>query len=309
MTSHPVAGIDLGATNLRTAIGDGTGEILARADRATPDGHGAAVERNISATLNAACTAAQVEPTALRAVGIASIGPMDASEGLVRDPPNIDGVQRIRLTHAVESVTDAPVSVYNDAVAALIAEREGRAPPNTVYLTLSTGIGAGACVDGHVLEGRHGNAAEVGHIVVDAGGSLRCNCGAPGHWEAYCSGTGLPAHAAHVARTTGLNTKHSFSELSTPEVIALVDSDPVADRTLARVARFNALGLGCLVHAYAPEEIVVGGAVGKAARDVVLDPAIELLPEYLAVEPPPVRVTEFEEPALAGALIAARQNR
>lgn len=308
MTPHPVAGIDLGATNLHTAIGDGTGQIIGRVGRSTPGGDGAAVEREIASALEAACTAAEVEPGALASIGIASVGPMDATVGTVLDPPNIEGAERIRLKHAVQSTTDAPVTVYNDAVAALIAEREAGAPPNTVYLTLSTGIGAGACVDGHVLEGRHGNAAEVGHTVVDAGGSLRCNCGVPGHWEAYSSGTALPAHAAHVARTTALDTENTFGELSTPEVIGLVDSDQVADRTLARVARFNAMGLGCLVHAYAPEEIVVGGTVGRAARHVVLDPAIELLPDYLAVEAPAVRVTAFEDPALQGALTAARRT-
>lgn len=303
-----VGGIDLGATNLRVAVADVEGSIVGRAERQTPDGDGDAITTAVTATLRRAADVAGVEPTRLRALGVASVGPLDEEAGVVLDPPNLQGVRRIQLGEAIETFTDAPVVVTNDAIAGLRAERAAGAPPNTIYLTLSTGIGAGACVDGHVLGGRHGNAAEMGHIVVDPGGALECNCGGPGHWEAYCSGTALPDHAAHVARTASVSTALSLETLTTPELVAMADTDDLADRTLTRVARFNAYGLAALVHAFAPSAIRVGGTLGTEASAYVLEPAVEQLPEYLAVDAPDVRVTDLDDPPLRGALLIARET-
>lgn len=305
--SDLVAGIDLGATNLRVAVAERDGTIVARAERTTPDGSGEAVTGALRDSLRRAASTSDVEPTELGAIGIASIGPLDRESGAVIDPPNLQGVSRIPLRTALEAVTEAPVVISNDAIAALRAERAAGAPPNTVYLTLSTGIGAGASVDGHVLSGTRGNAAEMGHIVVDPGGALVCNCGAPGHWEAYCSGIGLPEHAAHVARTTPISTDLSLETISTPQLVEMAETDDLADRTLTRVARFNTFGLAALVHAFAPAAIRVGGTLGREASEYMLEPAVEELPDYLAVDAPSVRLTDIEEPALRGALLLASE--
>jgi len=63
-----------------------------------------------------------------------------------------------------------------------------------VYVTLSTGLGAGVSTGGHLLRGKDGNAAEIGHILVKEGG-LRCGCGNDGCAEAYCSGNGIESNA------------------------------------------------------------------------------------------------------------------
>jgi glucokinase len=301
-----VGGIDLGATNLRVAIADGDGSIVGRSDRTTPEEDGHTVTAAVTSTLRRAADCAGVEPTRLRSIGVASVGPLDRKSGVVLDPPNLRGVRRIELQEALETVAGCPVVLRNDAIAGLRAERTAGAPENTVYLTLSTGIGAGACVDGHVLGGRGGNAAEMGHIVVDPRGALECNCGGSGHWEAYCSGTALPNHAAHVAQTTSLSTALSPETLRTPEIVEMAETDDLASRTLTRVARFNAYGLAALVHAFAPSAIRVGGTLGKEAWEYVVEPAVEQLPAYLAVDTPTVRLTDFDDPALRGALIFAR---
>lgn len=302
-----LGGIDLGATNLRVAIADREGSIVGRTDRKTPDGDGEAVTAAVTEALRQVADTVDVDLTRLDAIGVASVGPLDQEAGVVLDPPNIQGASRIHLRDALETVTDCPVVLTNDAIAALQAERAAGAPQNTVYLTLSTGIGAGACVDGHVLRGERGNAAEIGHIVVDPGGALACNCGARGHWEAYCSGTALPAHAAHVARTASVSTALSLESLTTPELVEMADVDDLADRTLTRVARFNAYGLAALVHAFAPATIRVGGTLALEASEYVLEPAVEHLPAYLAVDTPTVRLTDLDDPGLRGALIIARK--
>lgn len=301
-----VGGVDLGATRVRAAVAEPDGTLLARAERDTPAGDGATVADAVAATLEAACTDAGLTPRALAAVGAGTVGPLaDAGAGVVADPPNLPGVDRLALGDRLRGLTGGPVVVHNDAVAGLLAERAAGAPPDTVYLTLSTGIGAGASVDGHVLEGQGGNAAEVGHLVVAPDGALRCGCGAVGHWEAYCAGARLPAHARHLARERGVATDLALAELTTERLVAAGAADPLADRVLDRVAHLNAVGLAALVHAYDPALVAVGGGVARHAAGRVLDPAVEALSDHLLVDAPTVRLTTLEGPVLRGALAAA----
>ena len=67
----------------------------------------------------------------------------------------------------------------------------GKGLKNLAYITLSSGVGGGVIVDNVLLIGKDGNAAEIGHMVIDFEGRLACNCGGRGHWEAYCSGAGI----------------------------------------------------------------------------------------------------------------------
>lgn len=296
---RPIAGVDLGATNLRAVV-SGTEGVTGRAERRTPDADGEAVERAIRETLEEAAEAAGLDIASVAAVGVATIGPLTGD--VVTEPPNLRNVQRVRIRAALEEIVDCPIAVRNDAIAGLLAERAAGAPPSTVYLTLSTGIGAGVAVDGHVLIGRHGNAGEVGHVVVDPAGERQCGCGGWGHWEAYASGAALPEMAAHVHERASVETTLDLDAVTTPELVAAAESDPLAARTLERVARYNAFGIASLVHAYAPRLVVVGGSLGRAASEYILEPAVEMLPSYLAVDPPEVRLTELAEPALEGAL-------
>jgi len=215
---------------------------------------------------------------------------------------------RIDVVAAVETTVDCPVTLHNDAIAAVLAERRfADAPENTVYLTVSTGIGAGAVVDGAVLEGARGNAAEVGHVVVDPDGRA-CGCGGHGHWEALCSGAAIP-DVARERHDAGMATDLDPEDLTAADVFAAADEDPLADDVLERVARYNTLGVANLVHAYAPDLVSVGGAVARNNEALVLDPVRERLSDHLAVPVPTLRCTPLGDRAvLRGAVAAALRN-
>lgn len=304
------AGVDLGATNLRAAVADAEGSILGEARRSTPRGpDGRAVTDAVVATLEGACRDAGVGPAELSAVGVASIGPLDRTAGAVVDPPNLpDGVERVDLTAPVaELVGSGRVSLHNDAVAGVLGERQfGDAPDNAVYLTISSGVGAGACVDGHVLAGRNGNAAEMGHLTVDPGGLMPCGCGGAGHWEAYCGGRNLPAYAARLRETEGLETSLPLQDgdIDAADVFAAAGDDPLADVVVERVARWNALGVAALVHAYDPAVVAVGGAVALENERLVVDPIRERVEAHLAVPAPTIRPTTLGESAVVRGAIA-----
>jgi glucokinase len=92
----------------------------------------------------------------------------------------------------------AKVRVENDAIGALEAERrwgalqkDGKPMANCIYLTWSTGIGMGLCVDGHVLHGKNGNAGHAGHFYVSDNTDALCGCGNTGDVEGLVAGNSI----------------------------------------------------------------------------------------------------------------------
>ncbi|MFB6220320.1 MAG: ROK family protein, partial [Halolamina sp.] len=212
---------------------------------------------------------------------------------------------------------EAPVTLHNDADAGLIGERfyAANPPENMAYLTISTGIGAGVAVDGEVLSGVEGNAAEVGHFVVEPGG-LFCGCGGEGHWEAYCAGTSIPQHARSLHESEGIQSNLSLdvAEFGAADVFAAVGEDPLADRTVEACTRYNAIGVANIVHAFAPETIYVGGAVARNNAELVVDPLQERVADRVMTTAPEIRVTSLGDEtvvrgALAAAIITATEDR
>jgi glucokinase len=308
------AGVDLGATHVRAVVGDQTGEVAAMRSAPTPQGpSGIAVTEAILQVLREACDAATVRPGALDAVGIGSFGPLDLAEGIVRDPANLpDTIDRIPLTGPVANLVDSEsVYLHNDTTAGVIGERfySDRNPDDMVYLTISSGIGAGIAVDGSVLAGWDGNAGEVGHMTVDPDGFMTCGCGIDGHWEAYCSGNNIPRYARRRHERDPVDTAIDFGDpdYSAADVFeAAKTGDEFARDVLQRVARWNALGVANLVHAYAPLVIYVGGAVTLNNPDWVLDPIAEELESLVMANVPDVRETQLgEEVVVRGALASA----
>lgn len=298
-------GVDVGATNLRAAVATGELEIVGRADDRTGDGSFAAA---LAGVVRTACDRAGVDPARIDAAGVASVGPFEG-EG-VAEPANLETA--VRPVEPLRDLLDTDrVVLHNDATAGVIGERQfaPSATPNMVYLTLSTGVGAGAVVDGHFLSGHDGNAAEVGHVTVDPDGAMTCGCGAAGHWEAYCSGANIPRYAAHLVADRDVETALPLDgSLTARDVFARAGEDDLADLVIDRVARWNAVGVATVVHTFAPSYVAVGGAVARNNPATVVDPIRRRVPEHLLVEPPEIGLTEVGiDVVLKGALASARR--
>jgi glucokinase len=306
-------GVDLGGTNVRAVVGDETGAVHGVARAATPEGPtGIAVTEAVLDVVRRACADAGVPPAAVRAAGIGSIGPLDLAAGAVTEPANLpDSVERVPLTGPVSELLDTDrVTLHNDTTAGVIGERfySDRNPDDMIYLTISTGIGAGVCVDGDVLTGWDGNAGEIGHLVVDPAGAMTCGCGHDGHWEAYCSGENLPSYARHLHETEGVATELPVSDAAfdAADIFEAAGTDPLADRVVDRVTEWNVLGMTSLVHAYAPLVVFVGGAVALENPAAVLDPLRERLPGRVMTNVPDVRPTTLgDDVVVKGALASA----
>lgn len=309
-----LVGIDLGATNYRVAVAQGD-EVFERRMHPTPETQtGQEITAALLETVEEVCSAADIDNSAIEGVGVGSIGPLDTEGGVVIDPPNLpDSIEGIPLAGPLGDELGSPVQVENDAIAALLAERAELADPpeNMAYVTFSTGVGAGIAVDGTVLRGWGGNAAEVGHYVLDPKSDLVCGCGRRGHWEAFAGGDNIPDHARSL---TDFFEGETALPLDSPDfdaedVFEAAGEDVLADILVHRLERWNALGLADLTHAFAPERISIGGAVALRNPELVIDPLRDRLPELITTRVPAILETPLGEDAvLLGGLELARQS-
>ena len=134
---------------------------------------------------------------AMAAVGISCGGPLDAGAGVLVNPLHLPGWVDVPIVRMAEAEFALPAVLENDATLAALAEQRhgaARGAAAMIYLTISTGIGGGAVIDGRLYRGAAGNGGEFGHLTVVRGGRA-CLCGRNGCLEAYVSGTSIGARA------------------------------------------------------------------------------------------------------------------
>jgi len=307
------AGADLGATHIRAVIGDAEGAVVASFKRDTPRGPtGIDVTEAVLDALRGACEAADVEPSEVVAAGIGSFGPLDLADGAVENPANLpDSIDRIPLIGPVQKLFDTDrVYLHNDANAGLIGERyyADRNPDDMVYLTISSGIGAGVAVDGNVLRGWDGNAGEVGHLTIDPHGFMTCGCGHDGHWEAYCSGDNIPRYATQLHREDPVETALPIDTegFTAADIFEQAGEDEFATHVLDQISHWNAIGVANMVHAFAPLVISIGGGVAINNPDLIMDPIRERLDEMVMANIPDIQLTTHgDDVVVRGALASA----
>jgi len=294
--SERVIAIDLGATWTRVAVATPMGDLLSVSKWPTPR-TSSEIKKSIQACLRKLHSEG-VDRGA--GVGIASVGLLSVKRGMILMAPNIGGI-RLKIVDAVKSVHDGEVTLLNDCNAAALGEWRlgaGKNLHNLVYVTISTGIGGGAIVDGRLLLGKDGNAAEIGHLVLDHGSGIRCGCGGYGHWEAMCSGVGLMKLARHL---TGEDRWGNAREL----IEDFLRSDRRAKKVVETASRLNAAGLASLINAYDPEIVTVGGSIGLSHGGLLVKLATKYLSRYQTVKAR-IRTTPLGEKApLLGAAVAA----
>ena len=190
-------GIDLGGTQIRAAVLRGT-QIYARASRLTGD---QPTPENtlprIYTTLQEVLDQARVSLQEISGIGVSAPGPLDNRTGTLYEPPNLLSWHATPLKDILLQKYQRPVFVENDANAAALGEYlfgAGQGSRDMVYLTVSTGIGGGVIINGRLLEGVNGTAAELGHITIDWQGE-RCPCGNIGCLEALASGRAIARKA------------------------------------------------------------------------------------------------------------------
>ncbi|MFB0569671.1 MAG: ROK family protein [Nitrososphaeria archaeon] len=307
-------GVDLGATNVRVAIGDEEGRLLRKKEEKTEvhlgrDSLSQQIARMIEHIIGKEYAVADI-----RGIGIGSIGPLDPKRGAILKAANIP-FDFVPLVQPLMRRFNLPVYLINDCTTAVIGEKTfgaGRHLDHLVYVTISTGIGGGAYVDNHVLMGKDNNAAEIGHFMVDMEQRMECGCGRRGHWEAYCSGRNIPRYVRMLLDDTpagekrgsllvnGVNSKRLTSKMIFD---AARKEDPLALKFLNELGELNAIGFSDVTTAYDPSLITVGGTVALMNDDLILQPIRKNLERFSINRVPDIMITPLgEDIVLYGAI-------
>jgi glucokinase len=271
-------GIDIGATKVALAIGDEKGRVVARARRATePTGRPERDVARIAEDAQRLLAKAGVAPSEIAGAGVSAPGPMDAVRGSLIRPPNLPGWEDVPVRGLLADALGISVHLENDANAAALAEWRfgaGRGFDHLVYLTASTGIGAGLVLGGRLYRGQGWNAGEIGHVPVEWEG-LACACGLRGCLEAYVGG------AAWTRRLSEITPEESRvaqlaggRELARPEhvVAAAQRGDGFARSELERFNLYLARAIATLAFTLAPEVVILGTIPASAGEELCIAP-------------------------------------
>jgi glucokinase len=197
--------IDIGGTKVAVSLASGVGlELLARRSEATAKtGANDALALQVIRMVDEACQEAGIATDSVQQAGVSSCGPFVLHAGMLElAAPNICGGLagpaaglpndwRTALLEAPLRARFAQLRIENDGVAALEAERRWGALQgldHCAYVTWSTGVGIGLCVDGRPLHGKNGNAGHGGHMFVSDHEDALCGCGNLGDVEGLVGG-------------------------------------------------------------------------------------------------------------------------
>jgi glucokinase len=310
MPGRCVIGVDLGGTKLLAGAVDERLEVHHRAYRMAqaPDA-GAVMERIVSAVEEVR----EAVDGAVDAVGVGVPCLVDPERGVAMTSNHLP-IDDLAIRDLLAERLDLLVAVDNDANAAMLAEwRYGAAKGarNAVLLTLGTGIGGGLVVEGRLVHGAAGAAAEIGHMVIDINGPP-CPGRCPNHGclESLASGIAIGREGLRVARDAPESALGrallAGREITGALVTELAhDGDAAARDVLALIGERLGIGITSLVNIFDPEVVVVGGGV-IAAGDLLLAPARDVVARR-ALEPSraAVRIVPARFGAESGMLGAA----
>jgi glucokinase len=321
--TSPILGIDIGGSKIAVALGTPDGivlsERLAPSDAARgPDAMiGTAIEMSREAVADAGLELDDVDR-----IGIACGGPLDPWRGIVHNALNNPGWVDIPLVDRIQSALGRPAFLDNDANAAALGEHRfgaGRGVADFVYLTVSTGIGGGVVAGDRLLRGANGNAAELGHLTVDARGR-RCHCGSTGCLEAYASGTNIALRAREALAASEapspLRDVDPESLTAADVVDAVAGEDPLAISVWDETTTLLGAGIASVIHAFNPSRVLLGGGVTKAGdllfeplRRVVAERTMPWLHDVVSIMPAELGERAGVLGAVAVALDPATTNR
>jgi glucokinase len=312
-------GIDLGGTKIQTVVVDSRWQVLGEARRPTPTTGGPEdVAGQMAEAMREAAKAANLQTSALAAVGVGSPGEVDQRTGSVSHARNLPGWEgTFELGPWLGDKLGATVKVGNDVQVATEAEFElgaGRPYSSLVGVFWGTGVGGGLILDGKPWLGR-GGAGEIGHIVIKKGGA-RCPCGRKGCMEAYAGRAAMEAKARREhegGRKTDLfkiMKKHEHDRLTSGIwERALNAEDSLAIELIDRAVAALGAGIASVINVLDVEAVIIGGGLGTRLGEPYAKRIVKAMHPHLFNDdnPPAVEVASLGD--LGGAIGAALQTK
>lgn len=271
--TRPAIGIDLGGSHATIAVVAGDKILASRRVSLNSSQPLRPALDVFAASIRSLLQELHMNATDCEGVALGFCGLADARTGrVVSTNKKYDGAPSIDFNAWSQQEFGLRFGIENDARMALLGERHAGAAQgcdNLVMITLGTGIGGAAMVEGKLLRGRHAQAGCLGgHLPAKVGGRL-CTCGAIGCLESEASGWALPIIAREWEGFSGSKLAQN-DEINFQTLFELANA---GDRVAIEVRRYClqvwATGAVGLIHAYDPERIVIGGGVMRSAAAII----------------------------------------
>jgi glucokinase len=290
--------VDIGGTKVTASISNRKGFLTRVYQKTRKEGKNTALPEQIIFLLENASNRAGLSLKDIYGLGISSCSPFSFRDNFCYlKSANICGGLAKERGLIPNDWTEIPIDrelkpyfprleIENDCISAAIAERQfgaGRGEDNMAYVTWSTGIGAGAFVNGRLLTGKNRNAVHIGHTFIsfDEENSPLCGCGDYGHLEAFSAGPAIARDYGLIAADTAVDTKQVFEKYS--------QGDPGAIKVIERVAKIFAKGLANLTILLDIKVLILGGSIINDWE--ILEPLVKK--EFFKCFPPLTEGVEF----------------
>src|SRR4051812_3696876 len=288
MAKEVYIGIDLGGTRVRAARLTPDLEIEARVE--TPslaqEGPDAVIKRLIAQ----AEAVWPTDGTKVLGVGVSAPGPVNPMTGVIVKPPNLNGWHNVPLREICHGRFGVETYLGNDANLAALAEAElgaARGYQDVLFLTISTGIGAGIITSGKLLVGVEGLGAECGHVVMIVGDD--------DHVSTFEKEAAGPAIARKAKQAIQDGQKSSIVELAGGSIDAVTarhvsdaakQGDALGLKLMQRTGKIMGLAIISFLHTFNSQIVVLGGSVAEGGWDLLYEPMMDAIkqnaldPEY-----------------------------
>ncbi|GGP12068.1 ROK family glucokinase [Oceanobacillus neutriphilus] len=278
-------GIDIGGTSIKIGLINNKGSIMKKWEIKTNreingryiiDDIWNSIELNLSNELTT---------NEILGLGVGAPGFVDKKTGLVYEAVNL-GWKNYPIGKRLKEISNLPVFIENDANLAALGENwigAGKQAEFLIAITLGTGVGSGVIVNGSILSGANGTAAEIGHIIYDSNGVL-CNCGRVGCLDTIVSARGIVNQL--LDKKEGNGSGSIWRNLVCKEHITAKDvfeyaskGDKDCQEVITKTTDILGKALSDVATIINPSKILIGGGVSKAGSQL-LDPVIKAFQKY-----------------------------
>lgn len=276
-----IIGVDLGGTRIRAALLDSKLNILKRVETLTLADEG--LEPTLGRIKEQIHKVLPEDPAdKVLGIGVSAPGPLNPITGVVVHPPNLPGWEDVPLANILKDEFNLPTWVGNDANVAVLAETArgaARGYRHAIYITVSTGIGSGMLIDGRLLLGKEGLAAEIGHTILMVEDNVST-------LEEEAAGPALAEQAQRHIRAGEASSMVDMVRRGNLDLIdgsvvgrAATTGDPMALRIIERCGKLVGLGIVNMLHLFNPEIVVIGGGVTNVG-DLLFKPMRAAIEQY-----------------------------
>ncbi|WP_038180646.1 sugar metabolism global transcriptional regulator Mlc [Vibrio rhizosphaerae] len=212
------------------------------------------------------------------AIAVTLPGLVDAENGVVLQMPHYH-VDNLALGAEIYQVTGLPVFIANDTRAWALAEKlfgHSQDDENSVLISIHNGLNAGIIVNGRVLQGKHGNIGDLGHIQIDPLG-LPCHCGNRGCLETVTSSKALREQAMSRIANGEQSSLSRLAEIAIEDIcIAAAQGDPLSCDIMDRLGRHLGQAIAIVINMFNPEKVLIGGVINQA-KAIVYPPMLNYI--------------------------------